>query len=312
MTLTQLRYIIAVDNHRHFATAAEKCYVTQPTLSMQIRKLEEEVGITIFDRSRNPVVPTQKGRELIEKARAIIDKVDDIQTNLNAEEGEVSGTLRVGVIPTIAPYLIPRFLKDFTDSHPKVNLVFEESITEDLLDKLNKDQLDLLIIATPSTANHHFEHLLYYEPFVGYISPEHPLAEKSYLQVDDLRNQHVWLLQEGHCFRDQTVKLCQLNNQNEDQQPIQFESGNLETLKRLVEQNFGLTLLPYLAINENEQAESPNACIRYFKDPIPQRKVRLVYSRKHLKQQLIKTLKNHIVSKLPSRISTQEKHMLIE
>lgn len=312
MTLTQLRYVIAVDAHRHFAAAAEECYVTQPTLSMQIKKLEDEMGITIFDRSRNPVIPTEEGKKFLKHARSIVHRIDELQTSFATADNEVSGTLRVGVIPTIAPYLIPLFLQDFTDNYPNVNLVFKESITEELLKKLNKDQLDVCIIATPPSSNFKYEHLLYYEPFVGYISSDHPLADQQTLSVEDIKDQHLWLLREGHCFRDQTIKLCKRKNQQAPQPAIQFESGNLETLKHLVEQNFGMTLLPYLAAREIQEHPRNNICIKNFEDPVPQRKVRLVFGRKHLKRSLIDTLEEQILISLPPELTGQDKRLLIE
>ncbi|MDX1639595.1 MAG: LysR substrate-binding domain-containing protein, partial [Balneolaceae bacterium] len=208
MTLTQLSYIVAVDRYRHFATAAEKSYVTQPTLSMQIHKLEEELGVTIFDRSKSPVVPTEIGERIIEQAKELLKQSKHIEDLAMLKDEELRGEFRIGIIPTVAPYLLPLFLKSFTRKYPKVRLIFEEMMTNELLELLEQDQLDVGIIATPTEQSVIHEVDLYYEPFVGYVSGSHPLHERDTLNVDDLDASNLWLLNEGHCFRDQTIKLC--------------------------------------------------------------------------------------------------------
>ncbi len=312
MTLTQLKYIIAVDRYRHFATAAEKSYVTQPTLSMQIHKLEEELGITIFDRSKSPVIPTEIGEKIIAEAKKIIKQSKHIEDLAALNEDELRGTFRIGIIPTVAPYLLPLFLRNFRKKHPDVRLIFEEVVTDELLDLLNQDHLDIGIIATPADRGNIFEEDLYYEPFLGYVSEDHPLAKKDRLSVDDLEVTNLWLLNEGHCFRDQTVKLCKKFRKNKlDNPKIEFESGNLETLKQLVEQNFGMTLLPYLAKNQiNEQCAK--AHLREFDDPVPRRKVRIVYGREYLKKNIIEAFKEEVMASIPDVLKKEEDGFLVE
>ena len=312
MTLTQLKYIIAVDRYRHFATAAEKSYVTQPTLSMQIHKLEEELGITIFDRSKSPVIPTEIGEEIIEEAKKIIKQSKHIEDIAALNDDELRGTFRIGIIPTVAPYLLPLFLRNFRKKHPEVRLIFEEVVTDELLDLLNQDHLDIGIIATPADRGNIFEEDLYYEPFLGYVSKDHPLAKKDRLSVDDLEVTNLWLLNEGHCFRDQTVKLCKKFRKNKlDNPKIEFESGNLETLKQLVEQNFGMTLLPYLAKNQiNDQCAK--AHLREFDDPVPRRKVRIVYGREYLKKNNIEAFKKEVMASIPGVLKKEEEGFLVE
>lgn len=312
MTLTQLSYIVAVDRYRHFATAAEKSYVTQPTLSMQIHKLEDELGITIFDRSKSPVVPTEIGEKIIEEAKEILSQSKHIEDLASLSEDELRGTFRVGIIPTIAPHLLPLFLRSFTEKYPKVKLIIEEVVTDKLLELLDQDYLDVGIIATPVEQGHIFEEDLYYEPFIGYISETHPLAKKEKLSTDDLDINNLWLLNEGHCFRDQTVKLCKKHRGDAfTNSQIEFESGNLETLKQLVEQNFGMTLLPYLAKNQ-----LPKRCIkahlRYFEDPVPRRKVRIVYAREYLKKNIIAAFKEEVLSTIPEELTKSEDGILLE
>jgi LysR family hydrogen peroxide-inducible transcriptional activator len=311
MTLTQLSYIVAVDRYRHFATAAEKSYVTQPTLSMQIHKLEDELGITIFDRSKSPVIPTERGEKIISQAKKILKQSKHIEDLASLSENKLQGTFRVGVIPTIAPNLLPLFLRSFSEKYPDVKLIFEEVVTEELLQLLSEDYLDVGIIATPVEQGNIFEEDLYYEPFIGYISKSHPLAEKEKISVDDLDINNLWLLNEGHCFRDQTVKLCKKQgSETLGESKIQFKSGNLETLKQLVEQDFGMTLLPYLAKNQLEE-HCIQAHLRYFDDPIPRRKVRIVYGREYLKKNIISAFKDEVLDAIPKELKNED-GMLVE
>ena len=312
MTLTQLSYIVAVDRHRHFATAAEKSYVTQPTLSMQIHKLEDELGVTIFDRSKSPVVPTEIGEKIIEQAKKILKESKHIEDLATIVDDEVRGTIRIGIIPTVAPYLLPLFLRSFTEKYPDVKLIFEEEITENLLELLEQDLLDVGIIATPAEQGNIFEEELYYEPFVGYVSQQHPLAEKDTLILDDLDEANIWLLNEGHCFRDQTMKLCRKKRREKARSlQIEFESGNLETLKQLVEQEFGMTLLPYLAVNQLSE-RCIKSYIKYFEDPIPHRKVRIAYSRQYLKRQVIESFTEEIRANIPESLTDYDSGLVVE
>lgn len=310
MTLTQLSYIVAVDKYRHFATAAEKSFVTQPTLSMQIHKMEDELGITIFDRSKTPVIPTEIGEKIIRQAQIILKEAKQIYDIANFTESELKGTFKVGIIPTIAPYLVPLFLRNFLKSHPQIELVIEEMLTAEVLEKLGNDQLDAAIIATPTDQSFIYTEDLFVEPFVGYLSHNHPLLDKKKLTVEDLDRSNIWLLSEGHCFRDQAVKLCKEVSKKK-RSAIEFKSGNLETLKKLVEQNFGMTLLPWTAIQEHD-TKCSNAIIKEFEDPVPSRKVRLVYGRKHLKQTIIQEFKESITSSIPVSLKENEKRLLIE
>lgn len=312
MTLTQLSYVVAVDRYRHFATAAEKSYVTQPTLSMQIHKLEDELGITIFDRSKSPVVPTEIGEKIIAEAKKILKQSKHIEDLASLSDDELRGTFRIGIIPTVAPYLLPLFLRNFRKKYPEVRLVFEEVETKKLLELLNQDHLDIGVIATPVERGNIFEEDLYYEPFLGYVSEDHPLAKKERLSVDDLEVANLWLLNEGHCFRDQTVKLCKKFRKDKlDDPKIEFESGNLETLKQLVEQNFGMTLLPYLAKNQIDD-QCAKAHLRYFDDPVPRRKVRVVYGREYLKKNVIEAFKEEVMAAIPDELKQEDDGLLVE
>lgn len=310
MTLTQLSYIVAVDKYRHFATAAQKIFITQPTLSMQIQKLEDELGVLIFDRSKTPVIPTSIGVQIIEKAKVILHDSKHIEDLASLNDGELKGSFKVGIIPTVAPYLVPLFLRNFSEKFPKMELTFQEMLTSELLENLQDDQLDVGIIAT-STDQHFFEEELFLEPFLGYVSTIHKFASKDKLILDDLYKENLWLLNEGHCFRDQAVKLCKKANQKASKGNINFESGNLETLKRLVEQDFGITLMPYLSMQDHD-TRCANGVIKEFQEPVPTRKIRLVYSRQFLKQNFISELAEEIKSSIPEILKTQKEDLVVE
>ncbi|MFN1834545.1 LysR substrate-binding domain-containing protein [Balneola sp. MJW-20] len=310
MTLTQLSYIVAVDKYRHFATAAQKIYITQPTLSMQIQKLEDELGVLIFDRSKTPVIPTSVGELIIEQAKSILSGAKHIEDIVAVEGESLKGSFRVGIIPTIAPYLVPLFLQNFVEKYPDVELTFEEALTSEVLEGLNEDHFDVGIIATPTT-KHLFEVDLYLEPFMGYLSAKHDLAGKDEICIDDLYKEDLWLLNEGHCFRDQTMKICKKNNESKNKTPITFESGNLETLKRLVEKDFGITLMPYLAVNDHDKT-CANGVVKEFMDPVPSRKVRLVYSREFLKKNLIESFSQVIRTSIPDELQEAKDTLIVE
>lgn len=310
MTLTQLSYIVAVDKYRHFAIAAQNIYITQPTLSMQIQKLEDELGVLIFDRSKTPVIPTAIGVKIIEQAKIILSGAKHIEDMVSFKDGELRGSFKVGIIPTIAPYLVPLFLRAFTTKYPNVKLIFEEALTSDVLSGLQEDHYDVGIIAT-STTQHFYEEELYWEPFLAYVYAEHEFASKNKLCLDDLYSQDLWLLNEGHCFRDQTIKLCKQTNDKRQKSSVIFESGNLETLKRLVEKNFGITLMPYLAMQDHDTS-CANGVVKEFMDPVPTRKIRLVYSREFLKKNIVTAFSETIKASIPEKLLMQKEELVVE
>ena len=312
MTLTQLSYIVAVDKYRHFATAAQKIFITQPTLSMQIQKLEDELGVLIFDRSKSPVIPTQIGEKIIDQARVILSgakHIEDIVANEDLDN--LKGEFRIGIIPTIAPYLIPLFLKNFTQQYPDLKLIFEEALTADILEGVGEDYFDVGIIATPVQNPQIHEIDLYLEPFWAYLSTSHPQISKEKLTIDELESDDLWLLNEGHCFREQSIKVCRQTNEKLRAKNISFESGNLETLKRLVEQEYGMTLMPYLAINEHDTKCSV-AVLKEFESPVPSRKIRLIYGREILKQTIIQAFADIIKESIPDELKNVKAELVVE
>lgn len=298
MTLAQLRYVVAVDTHRHFVRAAEQCGVTQPTLSMQILKLEEELGVRLFDRSKQPVEPTDVGHLVIEQARVVLREAARVREVVDGAGGEVSGELRVGVIPTLAPYVLPRFLSRFSGRYPGASLVVEELRTEQIVESLQSDRLDAGLVATAIELRGIREHPLFEEPFVAYISERHPLFGEARLRVEDLILDDLWLLHEGHCFRDQVLQLChEVDRSGRNPRPLHFESGNLETLKRMVDSSGGLTLLPYLAAVDLRGEERDR--VRPFGSPPPSRCVRLVHGKTYLKRGLIEAFVGELLAAVP-------------
>jgi LysR family hydrogen peroxide-inducible transcriptional activator len=304
VTLTQLTYLVAVDTHRHFGAAAAACHVTQPTLSMQLGKLERLLGVTLFDRSRSPAVPTDVGRLLVEQARVVLREAARLVEVRDAAAGLVAGELRLGVIPTLAPYLLPRVLPELHRRHPLLELVVEERVTDDVIEGLRRGALDAGIIATAAPATDTVERVLFTEPFVAYVSPSHRLAGQATVRAEDLSLDDLWLLAEGHCLRAQTVRLCR-QRASRDARPevacttgARFESGNLETLKRLVEGGTGMTLLPALAAGDLATA-AQRRLVRPFADPAPTRDVRLVQRRAQHRRHLVDAIVHVLLDSLP-------------
>lgn len=308
ITLTQLQYVVAVDQKRNFGLAAQACFVSQPTLSMQIQKLEDDLGVSLFDRSKKPVEPTDIGRKVVAQAKVVLQEALRIEELIKSERGEIRGDFFLGIIPTLAPYLLPLFLEKFIKKYPLVNLIIEELQTQQIINRLNDDQLDAGLLVTPLNVPGIIEKPLFRDPFLVYLSPKHPLLSKSKVTHQDLSLEDVWLLNEGHCFREQAIEICgRVKSKNSGKKNLTFESGNLETLKRLVDQKFGYTLLPSLAILGMSATEKKKK-VRYFKAPIPTREVSLVYSRSFLKKSIIDALHNAISCSIPTELTKAKAH----
>jgi len=309
MTITQLEYVVAVDRHRHFAKAASSCHVTQPTLSMQLQKLEEELGIIIFDRSKMPIIPTLEGAPIILQAKVTLREHAKIYHLLDELRGEIQGQLRLAIIPTLSPYILPLFLDSFSKQYPKVELQIYEQKTEHIIKNLEEDNLDAAILVTPLQNRSLIERVLCYEKFLLFINPHHPLASKKKIKESDLDLHDLWLLNEGHCFRDQALKICGTTNRSVLKDNILFESGSLETLKNLVSKTSGYTLLPEMAtlgLSSNEIS-----CLREFSGNAPVREVSLVYARSFYKEKLINALEEKIIQNLPKQISSLKRNIEI-
>jgi LysR family hydrogen peroxide-inducible transcriptional activator len=300
MTFVQLEYIIAVDTWRHFATAAEHCFVTQPTLSMQIQKLEEELDIKIFDRSKQPVVPTETGIQIIEQARTIITERNSLMETLQQKKGILTGELRIGIIPTLAPYLLPLFIQPFTKKYPEVRLVVHEMMTELIIARLREGKIDAGILVTPLQESGIKEFILFYEELMAYVSRKNKVFDKTYLLPQDIDPNKLWLLEEGHCFRSQIVNLCELQKISRESSHFDYEAGSIETLRRMVEMNDGITIIPELATLDMPVKQTQ--LIRHFKKPSPMREVSLVVHRNQVKKRLIDVLRQEILATVPEKI----------
>lgn len=303
MTITQLQYVLAVAEFRNFTVAAEKSFVTQPTLSMQVQKLEDELDVQIFDRSKKPIGITDAGQKIVDQARNIVNEASRIRDIVDQEKGFIGGTFTLGIIPTVMPTLLPMFLKNFVSRYPKVRLVIREQNTEALIENLKEGHLDAAIAATPLGVESLTERPLYYEPFVAYVPEGHRLSAKEQLAPEDLALQDILLLQDGHCFRDGVINLCK-SGDSDSNEPFELESGSFETLIRLSDEGLGMTLLPYLHTLDLDPKRKKR--LRFFTEPPPAREVSLIYHRKELKFQISEALKEVISGVVRGAIRFQD------
>ena len=310
ITLTQLEYIVAIDEYRHFATAAEKCFVTQPTLSMQIKKLEDELGVIIFDRSRQPVVPTDLGAKLIEQARMTLSATQRIKEIIQEEQQEVEGTLKIGIIPTLAPYLLPVFIGPYIRKYPAVKVEVEELVSEEIIRRLKRDMLDVGLFVTPYHDEKIVERPVFYEEMLVYAHPDSELLKKKEVGHEDIVTSDIWMLGNGHCFRNQVVNLCEMSASQHKNLPFEFESNSLETLMRIVDVEGGFTLIPELALQYMSPEKKKQ--VRSIANKKPLREVSVIYSRHFTKQRLITLLCDEIKSVVPAHMLKRDRGMIVE
>ncbi len=308
MTLVQLEYIVAVDTYRSFVIAADKCFITQPTLSMQVQKLEEFLNVKIFDRSKQPVVPTEIGSQVIAQARTVLQENYKIKELINSQQQDIVGELKIGIIPTIAPYLLPEVIAAMLEKYPDLKLLIWEYTTEDIIHHLKTGIIDCGILATPLVDPILIETPLYYETFVSYISKNSKLFKKKTIDSNDLADENIWLLNEGHCMRTQVLNICR-STKNNRLQSLTYNTGSVETLIRMVDVNDGATLLPELAIKElnNRQLNK----IRYFKSPEPVREISLVTHKNFVKKRMINALSEEILTIIPKSMKQRKKKDII-
>ena len=310
ITLTQLEYIVAIDEYRHFATAAGKCFVTQPTLSMQIKKLEDELGVIIFDRSRQPVVPTDLGAKLIEQARMTLSATQRIKEIIQEEQQEVEGTLKIGIIPTLAPYLLPVFIGPYIRKYPAVKVEVEELVSEEIIRRLKRDMLDVGLFVTPYHDEKIVERPVFYEEMLVYAHPDCELLKKKEVGHEDIVTSDIWMLGNGHCFRNQVVNLCEMSASQHKNLPFEFESNSLETLMRIVDVEGGFTLIPELALQYMSPEKKKQ--VRSIANTKPLREVSVIYSRHFTKQRLITLLCDEIKSVVPAHMLKRDRGMIVE
>jgi LysR family hydrogen peroxide-inducible transcriptional activator len=267
---------------------------------MQVQKLEKELGITLFDRSKQPVIPTEAGREIIGQARKILAESQLIGEIVQARKGILTGELRIGIIPTLAPYLLPLFIPDFTAKYPQIKLVVNEMTTEMVVARLREGRIDVGILVTPLQENGIREQVLFYEELLVYVSRKNAAYKKTYMLAQDIDPAKLWLLEEGHCFRSQIVRLCELRKASKEGSHFDYEAGSIETLRRMVDLNDGITILPELAAMDLSGRQQQ--LVRHFKRPAPMREVSLVVHRDFVKQRLVAALKEEIIRSVPEKI----------
>ncbi len=300
-TLTQLEYIIAVDRFKHFGRAAEHCHVSQPSLSMQIQKVEDEIGITLFDRQKKPIQSTELGRRFIEQAKVVLAETDRLSyIGKEVSEG-LQGDFSLAVIPTLSPYLIPIFLEEFASSYPKVQLKIDEQKTEDIIENLKHGSLDAAILATPLEEKGLEEKVLFYEPFYLYLAESSQLWDLKTVKESDLDGSDIWLLAEGHCLRSQVIHFCSIKGAGQVLRNVQFESGNLETLRNLVRKAGGSTLLPHLFV-ETLPGQEVKKHIRPFRGKTPSREVSIVNRKGQFKTGIIDAIRSSVLKKIPQEL----------
>lgn len=305
MNIQQLEYIVAVEEYQHFGKAAEHCRVTQPTLSMMIQKLEEELDIKLFDRSVQPVRPTGTGTKIIEQARKVLHQVSLIKDIGHEEKHNLSGTFRIAVLPTVAPYLLPRFFPQLLKKYPVIDIRMLEMKTSDSINSLLTNRTDAIIIATHIENKDLVVYPLYYEEFYGYISNNEAIFKNELIRTSDIDGEHLWLLDEGHCFRDQLVRFCQMDNVKMHQ--IAYKLGSLETFMRMVESGNGMTFIPELATYQLDDRQKQ--LVRPFAIPRPTRQLFLItrsdFVRHELLNLFIKSLKEVIPEETMALKNTQ-------
>lgn len=308
MTLIQLEYIVALSSLQHFAKAAAQCHITQPSLSMQVQKLEEELGVQIFIRT-NPVTITETGHIIIEQAKKILSEARAMQQLVHQEKNIVAGTLKIGIIPTLAPYLLPQFIQDFIRQYPQVHISVHELTTENIVRQLKNGTLDAGILATPLNIPELRETFLFNEEFVAYVSKRDKLFSKKYLLPADIDVHRMWLLEEGHCLRSQVMNLCALQKDASVEKHFDYAAGSIETLKRFVDKNGGITLLPELATYD--MSRTKKNMLRYFKSPAPVREISIITLKTFSKTRLMAILQQTIMENLPSQLVQKKKVELV-
>lgn len=302
MTIQQLEYVVALDTYRHFVTAANKCFVTQPTITLQVRKLEDEIGVQIFDRTKTPLQVTAAGELIVMKARSILQEVNQLKQMVNDEKESLKGDFKVGIIPTIAPYIIPSFYGDFVHKYPDTHLDIEEMQSERIIEQLSKGDLDIGILVTPLDESNLREVPLYNEPFCFYgdagKASESAISKKEVEKMEGL-----WLLSSGHCFRSQVLNICQ----PKDEHQVNFRSGSIETLKSMVNHYGGFTLIPELASDKND----PYPALR-FDDPQPTREVSIVVHKGFVKEALLDAIRESVLTVIPKAFDKNDKFFRVK
>ncbi len=299
MNLQQLEYIVALDIHRNHVKAAEHCHVTQPTLSMMVKKLEAELGVKIFDKSL-PLKPTSSGELIIARARMILQEIRNLKDTISYAKDSIKGEFRLGVIPTLAPYLLPRFLNEFLEKNPETSFTVTELRTNDITRYLKTNRLDLAILVTPVDDKDIREIPVFYEPILLYTSEKLKFFQQDRINLKSITTENLLMLEEGHCFRGQVENLCPAKGKLTQHQ-LNYQSGSFETLKAMVDNNYGYTLIPELAVSTKSKH------VRHFVAPEPVREVSIAVHTSFVKETLINKLREAILKAIPPHFRKSEK-----
>lgn len=300
MNIQQLEYILAVDTYRHFAKAAEHCRVTQPTLSMMIQKLEDELGVKLFDRNMQPVRPTPAGSKVIEQARKVLYQTSLIKDIVNEEEQSLKGRFRLAVLPTIAPYLLPRFFQQLSEKYPDMDIRILEMQTLPTMTALLNGEIDAAIIANRPSETQFQGDILFYEQFFGYVARNESIFKKDLIRTADINEERLWLLDEGHCFRDQLMRFCQMEKVKVRQ--AAYRLGSLETFMRMVESGNGVTFIPELATYQLSMEQKE--LVRPFAIPKPTREIVFATRKDFIRHTMAGILIESIKASVPKEMLT--------
>lgn len=307
MTLQQMEYIVAVYRLRHFAKAAEQCGVTQPTLSAMIQKLEKELGTKIFERSSQQVTPTAIGKLIVEQAWEVLTRANRIKDIVEEQRHSLSGTFRIGILPTIAPYLLPRFFTKMEKENPSTDFQILEMKTAEITKAMQHGEIDAAIAVRLDELDIFNQTTLFYEQFIAYVAKNDALFANKNIKTSDLSNEFLWLLDEGHCFRDQLVKFCNLKSATESKS--KYSLGSIETFMRMVESGQGVTFIPELALSQLSASQAE--LVRPFALPIPVREVVLLtpkhFVRQSIAEVIVKTVKENVPQSMLSYNNTEQR-----
>ena len=298
MTIQQLRYIVALDHHRHFARAAEECVVTQPGLTIQLKNLEEEIGIKIFDRTKVPLKPTAAGMEIIERAKKVLREADAIRDFVVDKKNDLEGTVTLGVIATLSPYLMPLFIKAMRDVAPKMHFTIKESNTGQLMNDVETGAIDIALMATPTGNPNLKEHVVFQEPFVAYLHQSHPMAGAELYEMNPHDRPELLLLQHEYCYNAQLLDICSLPEPGTRWEQFSYDISSIETLKNLVRAGLGFAIVPQLSVLN----ESEGSLFKQFKEPKPVREISLVVSDHFSRKLLLEKMNETIWNCLPDTI----------
>ncbi|GAB1415503.1 hydrogen peroxide-inducible genes activator [Paludibacter sp.] len=296
MTLQQLEYILALDKTRHFVRAAELCGITQPTLSAMIQKLEDELDCRIFDRSAHPLVPTSAGEQVLKQAQVIMYHVNQLKEIVGSEKAAFEGNLHLAIIPTVAPYLLPNFIANMKKDYPKINLKVSELHTDEIIQKLHTAEIDMAILSTPLEDPKILEVPLYYEKFIAYVSPNSPVYERSEITGNNMPLDNLWVLEEGHCLRNQVFNFC---NQ-EFNQSSTYEAGSIDTLVKIVDVNGGYTIIPELHVNLLNDLQKQH--LRNLVEPEAIREISLVIRYDYVREGIMNAVANSVKAIIPAHM----------